>query len=240
MWTVLPIHIIAGALGILSGAMAVYAAKGGALHRKSGTIFVCAMLVMSSSGAVLAAFGSNWATVLQAVFTFYLVVTGLLTVRRPARSRWLDVGAMVVALTIGLTHITFGFAALNSTSGKAFGYPPPLFFVFGPIALLAAFGDLRTIRAAEIHGARRIARHLWRMCVALFIATASFFLGQAKVIPPPLRISSLLTVLALFPLAVMLYWLVRLRLRRTGRPFSARPTGTVARTAATSPARADA
>jgi peptidoglycan/LPS O-acetylase OafA/YrhL len=52
------------------------------------------------------------------------------------------------------------------------------------------------------------------MCFALFIASASFFLGQAKVIPEPLRIFPVLTVLALLPLAFMLYWLVRLRIRR--------------------------
>ena len=52
------------------------------------------------------------------------------------------------------------------------------------------------------------------MCVALFIANASFFLGQAKVIPQPLRIFPVLVILALFPLAPMLYWLVRLRVRR--------------------------
>ena len=51
------------------------------------------------------------------------------------------------------------------------------------------------------------------MCFALFIATGSFFLGQAKVIPQPLRIFPVLTVLALLPLVFMLYWLVRVRKR---------------------------
>jgi hypothetical protein len=51
------------------------------------------------------------------------------------------------------------------------------------------------------------------MCFALFIATGSFFLGQAKVIPMPLRIFPVLTVLALLPLVFMVYWLVRLRKR---------------------------
>ena len=51
------------------------------------------------------------------------------------------------------------------------------------------------------------------MCFALFIATGSFFLGQAKVIPTPLRIFPVLTVLAMLPLVFMVYWLVRLRKR---------------------------
>ena len=186
--TVLPVHIAAGALGILSGALALYAAKGAALHRKSGTVFVISMLVMVGTGALLAALGANWATVLQALLTGYLVTTGMLTMRRRSagstRLQWI---AMSIAVAIGVTHLTFGIIALNSATGRMFGYPPPLFFTFGPIALLAAIGDVLVLRAEAPRGRRRLVRHLWRMCVALFIATASFFLGQAKVIPAPLR-----------------------------------------------------
>ena len=32
----LPLHVLAGAIGILSGAVALYAVKGAVLHRKSG------------------------------------------------------------------------------------------------------------------------------------------------------------------------------------------------------------
>jgi len=42
-----------------------------------------------------------------------------------------------------------------------------------------------------------------------FIATGSFFLGQAKVIPKPIRIIPLLAILALLPLVLTLYWLAR-------------------------------
>ena len=224
--TVLPVHIVAGALGILSGALALYAVKGAGLHRSSGTVFVISMLVMVGTGALLAALGANWATVLQALLTGYLVTTGMLTMRRRSGgSTWLQWSAMPIAVAIGITHLTFGIIALSSATGRMFGYPPPLFFTFGPIALLAAIGDIRVLRAGAPQGRRRLVRHLWRMCVALFIGTASFFLGQAKVIPAPLRITPLLMILALFPLAVMLYWLVRLHFR-TGRPIAvANPAG---------------
>ena len=52
--TLIPLHVIAGAIAIVSGFVALYALKGARLHRKSGTIFVYAMLVMSLSGAVMA------------------------------------------------------------------------------------------------------------------------------------------------------------------------------------------
>jgi len=91
------------------------------------------------------------------------------------------------------------------------GVPSPMLFLFGTVALLAAVGDLRMMRAGGLQGAQRIARHLWRMCFSLFIASGSFFLGQAKVIPKPIRILPLLAIPALLPLVLMIYWLARVR-----------------------------
>jgi hypothetical protein len=65
-------------------------------------------------------------------------------------------------------------------------------------------------------GESRIARHLWRMCLALFFAAAFFFLGQQKVTPPFLRGSPVLVMLAVAPLALMVVWLVRVRLTKCG------------------------
>jgi membrane protein implicated in regulation of membrane protease activity len=52
------------------------------------------------------------------------------------------------------------------------------------------------------------------MCFAFFIATGSFFLGQQDVLPEAVRGSPALFVLAFAPLAVMLFWLFRLRVRK--------------------------
>src|SRR5687768_3128467 len=138
--TLLPIHIVAGTIAIVSGAVAFYAVKGGRVHRKSGMIFVYAMLVMSSTAAVIASLQPNGANVLQGVFTFYLVSTAWLTVRkRGAGSRWIDFAGLLVAIAVGIAHITFGVQAMKSAAGKRYGYPPPLYFIFGPLALLAAW-----------------------------------------------------------------------------------------------------
>ena len=74
-----------------------------------------------------------------------------------------------------------------------------------------------TLVLSGLRGARRLARHLWRMCFALFIAAASFFLGQADEFPEPLRIPALLALPVLAVLLAMLYWLWRVRIRRTYR-----------------------
>lgn len=199
------LHILGGLISLTSGAVALSATKGGNLHRRVGMIFVYAMLVMSFSGAVMAALMPEKISVIAGMLTFYLVITALLTVRRPTqRFRWIEVGAMVFALATGVLSIAFSIQSLDDASGLA-----PIGFIFGTVALLAAFGDVRMLLARSIPWAQRIARHLWRMCFALWIATASFFLGQSDEFPEALRIMPLLCTPALLVMLLMFYWLVR-------------------------------
>jgi len=206
------LHILAGLIGIASGAVALFALKGAALHRKSGMIFVYSMLFMSSSGAVMAALRHTRISVIAGVLTFYLVTTALLTVRpRAAGFPWIDLGGALVALAVALAGVAFGLAALDSPGHTLDGLPPQPAFMFAFVALLAVLGDVRMMLAGGLQGARRIARHLWRMCFALFIATASFFLGQARHFPKPLRNGALLSLPVLVVLLLMFFWLARVR-----------------------------
>jgi hypothetical protein len=221
--TVMTLHIIAGSLGLVAGYLALSVVKGARLHRKSGTIFVYAMLAMTLLGAIMAAVWNvvPVANIPMAMLTAYLVITGLTTVRPPAAgSLRLDIGLMLVVSAVALALFSFGVAAISSPSGKLHGMPSAPFLVFGVIALLASVGDLRMIRSGgvrAIRGTPRLARHLWRMCTALLIAAFSFFLGQAKVFPKPIRIFPLLVIPPLVVLAALLYWLWRVRIRRSFR-----------------------
>jgi hypothetical protein len=220
MGLLLPIHIVAGGLGIVFGFVALYAAKGAWLHRQSGMLFVYALVTMCFLGALMAATRGKApeSNVPVALLTAYLVITGLTTVRPPsAGSRSLDLGLMLAVSAVGLALFTFGFEALASPRGLLHGMPSFPFFIFGSVALLASAGDLRMMRSGGVQalgGAPRLARHLWRMCFALLIAAFSFFLGQAKVIPKPIRIVPLLAIPPLVVLAALLYWLWRVRGRR--------------------------
>lgn len=218
--TALTIHIIAGGLGIVSGFLALYAVKGATLHRKSGMVFVCAMLTTSIVGALLAGVQGKAPAVNipAAVLTAYLIITALATVRPAvAASRRLQLGAMLVAFAVGLTNLRFGFEAL-ANGGRREGIPAFPFIMFGVVGLLAGVGDLRLMRSGgALRGTLRLARHLWRMCFALLIAVMSFFLGQARVIPKPIRIPALLALPVLAVLVLMLYWMWRVRFRRSVR-----------------------
>ena len=215
---ILPAHIVAGGLALVFGYVALFSRKGATLHRRSGTVFVFAMVAMSLSGAAIAAVNASPVSVVAGLLTFYFVVTALLTVRRrPHESHWIDRAAALVALTISVLAFKTGFEL--SSGGRPETAP---MFIFGVMGLLAASGDVRMIRAGGIQGQRRIARHLWRMCFAMWVAAASFFWGPRGRVPEAIRIPALLAVAVLLPIVVMLYWLWRVRLRATLSSLSLR------------------
>ena len=230
MRTMLLIHVAAGGVGIVTGYAALYASKGSSLHRRSGMVFVWSMVIMAVFAAWLAASIGELGNVIAGVLTAYLVVTALTTVRPPtAGSRRVDVAAMLVALATGVAGVTLSVQSLATGDGTRDGVPAGVYLVFSAVALLSALGDVRMMRAGGIRGARRLARHLWRMCVALFIAAGSFFLGQADEFPEPVRVFPLLALLSFAPLLTMLYWLWRVRVRQSFRGFIGSGAGQPAR-----------
>jgi len=186
-------------------------------------MFVYAMMTMALMGSTIAvvrnvAPGANGPV---GLLTGYLVITGLITVRPQSKmSRWLDGGLLALVIAVSVALFTFAYEVLGSPTGKLYGMPVYPFLIFGATALLAGLGDLRLIRAGGIHvirGAPRLTRHLWRMSTALLIAAFSFFLGQAKVIPKPIRTLPLLMIPPMVVLAALVYWLWRVRVRRSLR-----------------------
>jgi len=211
------VHIATGALGLLSGFIALYSSKGAPLHRRAGMVFVYTMLTMCAAGAGMAALQGVAPSINlpAALLTASLVVTALTTVRPPSPvTRRIDDAATLVMLCVSLTCLTLGVAAVARGTRSIILFP---LFMFGVISLLAVVGDVRIRLRGPVRGAERIARHLWRMSYALFVAAMSFFIGQAKVIPVPLRIPGLLALPVVAVLVTMLYWLWRVRFRRSLR-----------------------
>jgi uncharacterized membrane protein len=207
---ILGLHIAAGIAGVSYGMVALFVSKGSRLHRRAGHGFLLAMLVMAGIGGAVSPFLpiANWGNVVAGVFTCYLVLTSWMTVRFPAGggSRF-AMGALIVALAITAGDALLGLRAAASPAIAPDGTPVPAYFIFAAAGALAALGDLRLIMRGSITGPARINRHLWRMCLALFIACASFFLGQPQVFPPPLRGSPVLLLPEVAVLGAMLYWL---------------------------------
>ena len=156
-------HIAGASVALAAGFVAIAAPKGASWHRKSGMLFVYAMLMMAILAVVMSAI----------------------------------------------------------QGGRLTGNIPP--------GLLAIYLVVRGTNAVRGPGPPRLVSHVRCLCGAFFIATGSFFLGQADEIPDALRVMPVLTLLAFSPLIAMAYWVRRLkrRTRAAARPLA----GTVVRTA---------
>lgn len=215
----LVLHITAGALALIAGAAAYAFRKGSQPHRAAGNAFFLLMLTMATTGLIVT-LGKPVATYsnsLAVAVTFYFVATSWMTVRRPeGRLGSFDYAALAAALAIAAVGVALGLQAPLREPGMEMQMPPAPFFVFAALAFLGAVGDARMIARGGISGRRRIARHLWRMGVAMFIAAGSFFLGQADEFPTAVREANIafLPIIAVPVLAVLgltTYWFMRVR-----------------------------
>jgi uncharacterized membrane protein len=218
---ILLFHIFAGTLGCLSGFVAIFLRKGSRRHALAGDVFVVSMLSLATSGVYLAIMKSQPGNIMGGTLTFYLVATAWMTARRrDGRTGIFDWGAFLMALTIAAAIVTFGIGAATSPTGLKYGYPVGPYVFLGSVAVLATAGDVRMLVRGGVYGTQRIARHLWRMCFAFFIAASSIFLARAHVFPVLMRKTGMLYLLSFLPLILMIFWLVRIRFKKT---FEKRP-----------------
>lgn len=214
-------HITGGTVGMLSGAVALATRKGDTWHRAAGNIFFVSMFAMAAVGAGVAPFldeGQRPNTV-AGLMALYMIVTAWIAGKRerigagPA-----EVAGFMIATLIAAAGAIFAIQGASDPSGTVDGSPPQAFIAFMAIGTIAALSDLKVILTGGLSGAGRIARHLWRMCTALFIAAGSFFLGQQKFLPEEIRGTLLQFAPVLLPLILMLFWLARVRLTKWYTP----------------------
>lgn len=211
-------HIAAGLVAVISGFLAVGVRKGGQLHALAGTWFFGSMLVLGVTASVLEPFRTpEPGSPIGGMIVCYFVATSWMTARRrDGRPGWFEKLACAAVLALA------ALVLIGSLTGAA--ERPGVALAVGATCLLAGLLDLNFILRGQLSGPRRIARHLWRMCTAFFIATGSFFLGQQDVLPAAVRGSPVLWILAFAPFGFMLFWLVRIRFAKAwSRLVLARP-----------------
>jgi hypothetical protein len=165
------------------------------------------LLVLGITAAALEPFRDPPGSPIAGLFVIYFVSTSWVTARRrEGTTGRFEILACAAA---------FGTAALMAWGALMDGAttpagPGPIYAAAGP-GLVAGLLDLRAILRARLTPKQRIARHLWRMCFAFFIATGSFCLGQQDVLPSAVQGSPILFALAFAPFAVRAFWLIRIR-----------------------------
>lgn len=214
------LHVSAGALALVAGTTAAVARKGGALHRLAGNVFFASMLVMATFAAVLALVRPGQIiNLFIAAFAFYLVATAWLTARRPdGVAGNAEKAALVVSLVLCAPFALVIFQVVTGITlfKTAFTIEGAILVAlcsFASVIALAAIGDARVVLAGGLSGRSRIARHLWRMCVGLTLATGSAFTnGFARFLPGPYHVPLVFFLPQFLPLVLLVYWMIRVRL----------------------------
>lgn len=231
---VLLVHICAGSVGLLSGTAAICFRKGSPRHVLAGKVFVASMLVMAVFAVYLAITRHQPNNIGGGILTFYLIGTGWLTARRKdGETSRLDWAVLLIPLALGLLTWMNGLKVVRSGASSQDGVPVGMTFFTGSVMLLAAAGDVRMLLRGGLFGAKRISRHLWRMCFGLFIASGSFFLGPSnrplrllsavglgQHLPAALFSTGLYLIFTILPLILLIFWLVRVRFANAYRSKS--------------------
>jgi len=182
------------------------------------------MLLLSSTGSYMAMLRHEPGNVMGGILTFYMVVTACVTARREGTGTGLmDWGGLFVVLTLAACELTYGTQAALSPTGMKAGYPPGPYFMLGTVAVLATVGDIRMLIRRGISGTQRIARHLWRMCFAFFVASSSLFLARQQYFPELMRRTGTLYLLSFLPLLLLVFWLIRVRFAKAYGTWRRRP-----------------
>lgn len=210
---ILVMHIVAGLAALTAGVVAMITRKRAAgLHSRAGTWFIWTMTAMALSAGVLTLINPDRLSLGAAVWTLYLVWTS----RGAARSR--DTGEWPLialgALAMGLFADGAWRAAAAST-GEFEGSAPTAYLVFGSLTLWSLVLDLSLRWRPRLSARARIARHLWRMTMAFFLAATSLFLGQQDDVFPFMAGSPILLLPSLGTLLFMVFWLARVRFAKT-------------------------
>jgi uncharacterized membrane protein len=210
-------HIIGASVGMVAGTVAILSRKGAPVHRAAGNVFFVAMLAMTGVASAVAPFlgEAQWTNTTAGVFTLYLVATGWATVKRPeGQIGRFEAVAFLVALGMAGTGLVLFLLNAGKPQSSAFA----TVYGFAIVAGIAALCDLGVILRKGISGRRRIARHLWRMSLALVVALGSFFVGQQDELPAFVQGSAVLAAPMLIALGLMAFWLIRARFTKAFQP----------------------
>lgn len=194
----LVIHILAGAIGLITGTLNIARKKGDKLHRIAGLFFLYGMLVNGFAGILMTFIHSNLFLLIIGVFSIYMAATGqrylflkgLLKGQKPKSIDWILSSIM---LLFGIGFVVYGILVLFS--GNNFGV---VLLVFGFISISMVYQDFKNYKGKNSIKNFWLLVHIQRM-IGSYIAAATAFLVVNNTILPGI-VAWLLPTIILTPL----------------------------------------
>ena len=212
------IHAPAGTLVLVTAVVAMFAKKGGVLHRKAGSCFTASMMVMLVSGIAAAYLKDSVDDMMLGAIVLYTVFTAWLTVYHKKNETGLLEGVALIWV------VGFAIAAFSISMGwHAVEVPPSAYLIWGGLAILCALGDIRNLYQSGLSGTQRIIRHVWRVGFSLLWAALAFTDKIVKMVGANLKsmqeeqLLLIVAIPAMLILITILYWIARILFFSRGR-----------------------
>ena len=142
------IQVILGFIGLIAGIFVLFLKKGNQLHKKTGSVFLYAMLLSVFTALLLSYFRSNVFLFTIGIFTLYLIGTGSRYIQLKATGSLSDKPKMVdwalsgLILVSGITLVVLGISSI--VRGNMIGL-----VVLGSIGMTGVWQDLRYYRGLQ-------------------------------------------------------------------------------------------
>jgi len=172
------IHAATGGIALLAGAVALAAKKGRLLHRRSGFIFFCTMLLSVFLAMIIAVLPEHKSPFLFAigVFSAYLLLSGYGNLKYKTATA-VALSDKIVSWGMILAGVGMIFYGLAISPGINY-----VLLVFGVLGIWLAMQDVRLYAKIERLRQRWLRQHLSRMAGG-YIASITAFLVVNELIP---------------------------------------------------------
>src|SRR6478735_1918032 len=164
------IHILAGAIALVIGPLAMITFKGGRWHRRWGKIYFWAMATVALTALIMCWLRSGLFLFLVAIFSFYLALTGYTVLRRKTpqdRPQPLDWIAALIVCLASVTLIAYGGFWVQSSARW-------ICLAFGIIGLLLGGSEIKSFLRPPIDKRAWYYAHMIRF-LAAYVATVTAF-----------------------------------------------------------------
>jgi len=204
------IHAPAGTLVLVTAVVAMFAGKGGVLHRKAGSCFTLSMMIMLVSGIAAGFLKESTDDMMLGAIVMYTVFTAWLA----ARHKEHETGLMEVIALIWI--LGFATTAFFISAGWGEVAAPVAYLVWGGFAMLCALGDMRNLYHSGLAGNQRVIRHVWRIGFSLVWAALAFtdkivkMLGANIKSMPQDQLLLVVAVPTMLILVTILYWITNI------------------------------
>jgi len=173
------VHILVGAIALLSGAFAILSAKGKQLHRKAGKVYFWAMTAVFITGILVAGYRYNRFLFLIAFLSYYSVFAGvrflkLKKLHKDQSPKWYDWAAGVVNTIANLFFVGLGVYYLIFTDASSGAVLLTLGFGLG--GLMISYTNLQPLVVRPTKPYHWYLSHIGNM-MGGYIATFTAFLS---------------------------------------------------------------